>query len=271
MPAAWQPPKSPALVHWTPRPEHPFEARLHADNGVYGLWIAEHGWYRIDPESPLISVPVGLDVTRREVRLWGIPVALCAIRRGAMAMHAASVEVDGRALLLGAPGRFGKTTLAAAFLSRGYRLLSEDLTICEMGGPPSALPGPALIRMRRDSFDRLPLPGTEVVAEDADRIHLTFQSKLRGEGHAVPVAGVVLLRHSEEGSRLEPIGAEESLRDLWALNFHLPTDSDRERCFQSVAGLAALVPVWNLHRRLEFESLSSLVDTIVSTCLEASS
>ena len=53
---------------------------------------------------------------------------LCFRARGDTALHAAAVEVDGQAVVLGAPGTFGKTTLAAAFHAAGHRLLSEDTT-----------------------------------------------------------------------------------------------------------------------------------------------
>ena len=60
-------------------------------------------------DAPLLTMPLGVEPVRREERLWGIPAALALIRRGDVAVHAAAVEIDGRALLFAGPGRFGKT------------------------------------------------------------------------------------------------------------------------------------------------------------------
>jgi hypothetical protein len=43
-------------------------------------------------------------------------------------LHAAAVERDGAALLLGGPSESGKTTLTLALLARGFRLLSDDFS-----------------------------------------------------------------------------------------------------------------------------------------------
>ena len=78
--------------------------------------------------------------------------------RGDLAVHAAAVDVDGSALLLAAPGRYGKTTLAAAFAGQGYRLLAEDTTCYRPSSDPSVLPGLAMLRIRPDVHEHLSHP-----------------------------------------------------------------------------------------------------------------
>jgi hypothetical protein len=168
--------------------------------------------------------------------------------------------------LLAAPGRFGKTTLAGAFLRAGHRVLSEDIS-CLSGLQPSVIPGPAMLRVRHDSYERLEFPGTERIGADEDRVHLALNDRAKGNGAAVPLAGVVLLRKADGPTTLERVPGPVAVQDLWALSFKISTEADRIRCFQAVVTLADRVPVWNLFRPLVYAEIDELVDTLVTTCL----
>ncbi len=256
-------------MQWQRRPDHELEARLYLRDGRYRFWTDVEGWFSIDPRAPRIRVPRSPDPVRREERLWGLPAALCFLARGELPMHAAAVEVGRSALLFAAPGKFGKTTLAAAFLRAGHRALSEDFTCCRVSPVPAVLPGPALLRVRRDVYDHLDLPGTWPVAEDPGRVHLAMDWSLRGNGDPVPLRGVLFLRTADRGCRVEPVPVDEAITNLWALTFKLPHDADRARSFQGIASLASTVPVLNLYRPLRLETLPEVVDEIIATCLEA--
>jgi hypothetical protein len=255
-------PEGPPLLEWVPRPGHPFQARLHVVDGGFVVWIDDVGAYLVRPDAPRIEVPAGASDIAREERLWGIPAALCLVRRGDVPLHAAAVEVEGRALLLAAPGRFGKTTLAAAFGSHGHRVLSEDLACLRPGDPPAILPGPAMLRVRRDVAERAAMPAARVVAEDEERIHLALDDA--GDGDPVPVAGVVLLRWSGGDIRLDRMERGEALRELWPVSFNLPTDEDRARCFRDLTELVSSVPVRRLDRPLGFDVIDQVVELLAS-------
>jgi hypothetical protein len=239
-----------------------------ASDAGYTVWIGGVGWYRVEPAVPSIRIPASSpNQVRREEHTWSLPASLCFTRRGDLPLHAAAVEVDGSAILLAAPGRFGKTTLAAAFLQAGYRLLAEDLSCCRLATVPQLLPGPAMLRVRRDVCERLPLPGTYPVFEEEERVHLAIDPVLRGDSAPVPLAAVVLLRAGGDDPVLRPVSPRAALPDLWTLSFNLPTDQDRARCFQGVTDLAARVPIWDLHRRLELDQLEPAVRAIVEGCV----
>ncbi len=245
---------------WLPRPGRPFAARLFGEDGGWRLWVADMGSFHIDPAAGSIEVPRGAPPLLREERLWGIPTVLCFLSRGDHSLHAASVERDGRAIVVGAPGRFGKTTLAAALVGAGYRLLSEDST-CLRWSPNEVVvvPGPAMLRVRQDPDRPVDVPGGRVLQVD-ERVHLAIEPQLRGTGDPVPADAIVLLREAEDGQpRLERVAPEEAIPDLWALSFSTPTDEDRTRCFDGVTQLAARMPIWNLHRPLRYDMLGAVV------------
>lgn len=260
-------PEGEPILEWDWRPRQDYLARLFVGGGGCSFWTSREGTFSIELDVPSITVPPSLEPVRREMRLWGIPTVLCFAERGDSSLHAASVDVDGSAILLVAPGRFGKTTLASGFLNAGHRLLSEDVSCFRPLPDPVALPGPMSLRVRRDVYERIELPGTFPVLEEPDRVHLTAEGKMRGDGSPVPIRAVVFLRVGEGDTRMDRVDPAEGLRDLWALSWKLPTDADRARCFRGTAALANSVPMWNIQRELRIDGLQEVVERIVTTCL----
>jgi hypothetical protein len=257
-----QRPAEAPLLEWLPRPDHPYRASLYAAGDGYLLWTEHLGTMEIDPMASSIILSPTQDPARREAGLWGIPLALCFAQRGDLPLHAAAVDVGGSAILLAAPGCWGKTTLAAAFLQAGYRILSEDISCYRQSPTPTLLPGPAMLRVRRDGYERGRFAGTQVVAEDEQRVYLAVDAARRGDGAPVPVSAIVFLRSAASGVTLARVAPADAMRDLWALSFRLPTDADRVRCFEGIATLASSVPIWDLHRPLEFANLPEVVETV---------
>jgi hypothetical protein len=253
------------INEWTPIPEKRSWARLYDDGGRYRLWIDGSGSFLVDPRVPSVELPVGLESpVKREERLWGIPALLCFLGRADHPLHAAAVDVDGNAILLAAPGYSGKTTLAAGFAAAGYRILSEDVSCLRLSSPPTLVPGPAMLRVRRDVAEHIKLPGASEVAGGDDRVHYSLDRPSRGDCSPLPVRAFVLLRRADSGITLERVSATDALRELWPLSFRLPSLEDRARCFQGVTALADTVPVWNLHRPFRLDLLGEVVQKIVA-------
>ncbi len=242
--------------------------RVHDHGDRLGVWFDGVGWYDVDRAGAAIRVPATASGPVREMRLWGLPSALCFIARGDHALHGAAVATQDGAVVMGAPGRFGKTTMAAGFVRAGARLLAEDLSCCRLGDEPCVLPGPAVLRVRHDVVAGLELPRARAVGEDDERVFMAIDEDARGDGSPVPLRAVVLLREHDGPPRMELVESTAALPDLIALSSRLPDDADRARCFHGVATLAATVPVWNVYRRLTLADLPATVELVRRTCLE---
>ncbi len=262
----WHPSGEPVL-EWLPRSDRPLHARIFTDGPRFRMWTDREGWFTIDPSAGVITAPTCDDEIRLEERILSFPLLLSFLPRGDLPLHAAAVEIDGTAIILAAPGQYGKTTLAAAFLGAGHRVLTEDIACCRVDGGATLLPGPAMLRVRTPSFERLDFPGTRVVAREPGRVHLALEGSAKGEGRPVPLGGIVFLRLDEGDGTIERIAPTSALPDVWALSLKLPSDDDRARCFSAAAELVDGVPVWNLRRALRFETLPAIVDLITRTCL----
>ncbi len=216
-------------------------------------------WFRYDADAAAFTVRPTGDPLFREALLWESPTAIAMVLAGDLALHASSVDVGGAALLLSGPGKAGKTTLAAAFHAAGHRLLSDDMTGCRLEPDPVALPGPALVRLRRDSAERLDTAGLYTAWERPDRVYAAVDPDRRGSGDPLPLARIVLLDPESGPLSVSAVSAPEALRDLWAMSFWLPTDGSRAACFEGLAKLLTRVPVVRIRRPREWAALPDVV------------
>jgi len=250
------------LADWAlPGTEYQARATLYRVQHGYEFWTTDVGGYNVDLKKGRIEIPAARDEIVREQRLWGVPAMLCYINRGDFPLHAATVEIGSGAVLIAAPSRYGKTTLALAFHREGYRVLSEDLVCCRAGTSCEALPGPALVRMRADVYGGSPPSGTHVVVARPDRIYLGLDDDRKGSGAPVLITGIVFLREAED-VRMEPVAPSVAVADLWHLNFRLATTEFRAQSFQQLTRLAGAVPSWNVFRPLRLASLDATVELI---------
>ena len=252
-------PRGEVVATWPARPGNPFEGRLLQDGGRYAFWASDAGWYRVDPARKLIILSETAEPVRREVRLFGVPTAVCAFEDGDISIHASGVEVNGQAVLLAGPTKFGKTTLAGAFARAGHRLLTEDTTRCITAGAPAIFPGPAVLRLRSDVAEWLRIPGARPAGSEKDRVSLVFDERLRGSGGAVPLRAILLLRKTTDRPTLRTIPAVEAVREVFGLTFWLPTDAFRAAAFRRIADVVVSVPTFALHRPLTMDSLPEVV------------
>jgi len=104
-------------------------------------------------------------------------------------IHAAVVEKNGRAAILPAPPGSGKSTLCAALVSRGWRLLSDELTLIRLDDG-LVLPSPRPISLKNGSIDliRAYAPGTVFSRPVADTAKGTI-AHMRAPADSVRRAG----------------------------------------------------------------------------------
>ena len=128
--------------------------------GAFRLAIAGVGQYLVE-EGSRISVQPVAGSPPEEVRLFLLGSAMGALlyQRGLFPLHGSAVETRwGAMIFVGAPG-VGKSTLAAQFHRRGYRLLSDD--VCAVATVPEGLqvlPALAHFRLCADAYERLGAP-----------------------------------------------------------------------------------------------------------------
>jgi len=192
------------------------------------------------------------------------PVALQVY--GYEALHGTAVMGEGGALVLLAPSRSGKTTLACELVERGHRLVADDAVVMEVPADPRAVPVlrplPFVPRLRDDSAARYGLPVRDKTVVTAEV----------GLGDPVPLAGFVMLdrRADVAAPRLARLGPSTALKALLSrCYFHYSsTDDDRQRkLVAAYLRVAAGAPVYELSYPDGYDRLAETADLLQAECL----
>ena len=91
-------------------------------------WIRPQAFFRFDANPPFNPLAADQAFPLLE---WGLNWCVSAHCHQYLIIHAAVIERRGRALILPAPPGSGKSTLCAALVARGWRLLSDELTMID--------------------------------------------------------------------------------------------------------------------------------------------
>jgi HprK-related kinase A len=101
-------------------------------------------WYRpqvqfdFDGSTPFKPLPLDQAFAMLE---WGLNWCISGHIHDRLVIHAAAIERNGFAAILPAPPGSGKSTLCAALINRGWRLLSDELTLVDLAS--GMVSGPA--------------------------------------------------------------------------------------------------------------------------------
>jgi hypothetical protein len=234
--------------------------RLYSDNplahpvgaGFYDFHVAVQArrpWFRplcvfaLDGRQPFTPLAQGEAFALFE---WGLNWCVTSHCHQWISLHAAVLERGGRAVVLPAPPGAGKSTLCAALMLHGWRLLSDELTLLEPG-IGWVVPSPRPISLKNASIDviRERSPGCVLgpVARDTQKgtvAHLKVlpESLARADERALP-AWVVFPRY-ERGAALQVQSRSKAT---------------------TVVELARNSFNQHVHGRAGFEALVRLVDT----------
>lgn len=112
-------------------------------------WIRPQVVFHFDESVPFAPLPGDQGFPMLE---WGLNWCISNHCHQYLTLHAAVVERGGRALILPAPPGSGKSTLTAGLVHRGWRLLSDELTVID----PARLeivPVPRPVSLKNASID----------------------------------------------------------------------------------------------------------------------
>lgn len=98
---------------------------------TYRRWFKPQVIFRFDGYTPFKPLPIDQAFALFE---WGLNWCISSHAHQYLIIHAAAVEKHGFSAILPAPPGSGKSTLAAGLVNRGWRLLSDELTLLSREG-----------------------------------------------------------------------------------------------------------------------------------------
>jgi hypothetical protein len=232
--------------------------------GRYEVVTASLGIFEVDAHQSTIAVPMTSDSFRREMLALGTPLALLINHHGDLALHAAGLAPTAKAVLLTGTGGAGKSTLTAAALARGWRVLGDDLVRLRVAPTVAAFQGPVVARVREPAMDVLDIGRVSQLGRAAGKVLLSPAPFPEYRSNLIDVGAVVIVGRGNRLSIAE-VAPEAAIPQLWKQSFYLPNDSARESCFSLLASLVDSVPVMQLAYPHSPDALQPALDLLADT------
>jgi HprK-related kinase A len=211
-------------------------------------WLKPQIAFEFDGTAPFFPLPADQAFAMLE---WGLNWCVHFHCHQYLIVHAAVVEQAGLALLLPGPPGSGKSTLCAALVNRGWRLLSDELALLDFG-TAGVVPLPRPVSLKNASID--------VIRRLAPR------AVLGAPVHDTAKGSVAYMSPPRESVRR----ANEAARPRWIVLPRYTQDAalslttlSKAKAFMCLADQAFN---YDLHGRRGFEFLADVVSG--SDCLE---
>lgn len=216
----------------------------------------------VDPQVPMDAPDIGLFVL-------GSGFGLLCHQRQILPIHGSCIELDGRAVLFCGPSGQGKSTLAAALVAQGLRLLSDDVTPVHLtaAGQIVAMPSFPRQKLWQDSLNALHLPPGNRLrqADDFDKFEQSVDRNFCDT--ALPLAAVfgITTAHAPNSPVLTPLRGMHVLHMLRRNVYRGPAAPwlrTENALFRDLTQLAAAVPTGLLHRPPSFDALEDFASAL---------
>lgn len=222
--------------------------------------------FQITERDIIVDAVPGADADLIQVYLQGYALGVQAMLAGKLVLHATTLSRNNRAIVLCGSSGSGKSTIAAALLAKGFKLVSDEITIIDQDG--KVLPGFDDIKLWQDAVDVLKLPA-QLIQPLRDVINKVYFRPEQQKSQPVRPAVVYVLdtdnRQPAQLTELTGFAKFEPLQSQYYRSF-LVKPLKRDKLYLTLSGkhLGAL-PLVSVSRelnRLDYVSLSKLADAI---------
>jgi hypothetical protein len=205
----------------------------------------------------------------QEIRLYilGTGMGVILHQRGLLPIHGSSIAHNGYAYIFSGISTSGKSTLAAAFALKGYKVLADDISVVKKdnNGIFMVHPGIPHIKIWNDVQSVLNFPEvTERVRPQLEKYFITHQIEFYNE--PLPLAAICVLNIKRDKgfkySKITGVNKFNSLRNNTFRIRILDSSGQTEAHFQTVSQLANSIDLYNIYRPSIPLNINELVDFI---------
>ena len=228
------------------------------------LYVRETGVFLINNGNQVVILPLpGVAESHLRFYLVGTVMGILLYQRDYLVLHASAVNINGGAVaFLGVSGE-GKSSTAAAFLSRGYNLITDDVAPVTLEqNIVTMTPGFPQIKLGQETASILGYDFASLQAIHPSVAKRAYQAKDRFSSVAVPIKRIYLLA-SDANFSIEAIRPSESIVEI--CRHSRPTTlyhSGGAVHFFQCANLAREHTLYRLKRPRNLKLLPQLVATV---------
>jgi hypothetical protein len=239
-------------------------AGIQGEGDALLLTVPDVARYRIEAGRTIIVDPEP-DVPERNLRLFLLGSAFGALlhQRGLLPLHANAVEIDGRAVAFMGESGAGKSTIAAWFHDRGFRVIADDVCVVQFDDEGRVLACPGLPRLRL-WVEALELMGraasgfhpSYVGETEFDKFDVPIEPELATRS-AIPLLAAYVLERADELS-IEPLSGVEAAEAVFANTYrgsYVSATKGHRDHWNSAVRLVRSTPIFRAGRKWNLAEL----------------
>ncbi len=235
------------------------------------LKIENVGRYLIENGNK-ITIEVIPGSTKREILLflWASAIAALLHQRGRLIVHSSAIKMGEHSIIFSGASGSGKSTIASAFATRkGALVISDDISAIstDASGYPTVLPGYPILKLWRDSSDKLGLEwnDTRLIRESLNKMIVNVNDRFVQQ--AVPLRQIYFLSYKNEGPlNIKEITGYKKLEliieKVFRKNFLKKEKTGTLDVFTEVSKIAPLIRVCSLQRLHGIDRLDETIECI---------
>jgi hypothetical protein len=187
-------------------------------------------------------------------------------QRGLLVLHANAAVADGAAVVVGGVTGAGKSTTLAALLDRGFKMLSDDVTVLRLGGhgPIEVVPGVARMHLSNASASAVGVDLATLPRQPWRRYKAAVPTEPSMATAAAPLGAVYVLS-SERGDRVSctELAGAAKFDALLGCVYGPLLGGEHPALFRLLSAVLEHVAVFELRRPDDRWSVGEVVDCIV--------
>jgi hypothetical protein len=243
---------------------------LVAPDGVFFCGERARGVVEVRAGQEIRVEPASSARNLRSLRLLILGVALRALlhQRRLLVLHASVVAVDGKGVAFMGDHGFGKSTIAAACVDHGLRVVTDDIAAIDLSGPvPLVHPGARQLKLFPTVTTMMRRRPNALVPLAPDTHKLAWRKPSVWRNAPAPLARVYDLVPSSTTSEVHCLEGHEAfialLRNSYGGQLGLVHDRLTAALhFDQCAHLAQQVPIRILSVRRDLESLHDTIGVV---------
>lgn len=219
----------------------------------------------------LITPMPSIDEASLRVFLLGSALGALLFQRGFLVLHGNAIEIGDKCLICVGPSGIGKSTLTAAFIQRGYRVLADDVVPITKDG--LVIPGFPRIKLWKDVAEKLSIAtqGLDRILPELEKFNLPLAERFCDSPRKV--GKIYLLSHHEADTvEITPIKGMDKFSVLRANTYRrgfMAGMSLQSAHLRQCSALAGAVAIASLQRPKQGFKIDAIVDALLAEMHEA--